>query len=116
MIGLAVPYYHKLIGDATDRLILRYEIYMRCYLINLLRIQNPYAFTALGSAMAVTVRAYRKAGGLTPVKSGEDFYFLQNLISSHYKIYSLFFPIRKNSKQKAILSKSHSFKQEFARK
>jgi glycosyltransferase involved in cell wall biosynthesis len=78
-VGLAVPYYHKLDGNETDRLILRYEIYMRYYALNMLRIHNPYAFTALGSAMAFPLWAYKKVGGLTPVLSGEDFYFLQKL-------------------------------------
>jgi len=82
MIGLAVPYYHKLEGDETDRLILRYEIYMRYYALNMLRINNPYAFTALGSAMVFPVWAYKKVGGLTPVLSGEDFYFLQKLVKN----------------------------------
>ncbi|MCF6170441.1 MAG: hypothetical protein L3J66_05625 [Bacteroidales bacterium] len=81
-IGLAVPYYHKLNGDTTDRLILRYEIYMRYYALNMLRIHNPYAYTALGSAMAFPVWAYKKVGGLTPVLSGEDFYFLQKLVKN----------------------------------
>ncbi len=57
MIGLAVPYYHKLDGNETDRLILRYEIYMRYYGLNMLRINNPYAYTALGSAMVFPVWA-----------------------------------------------------------
>ena len=78
IIGLSIPYFHQLNGK-TDQLILRYEIYMRNYLVNMIRIENPYAFTALGSAIAVPVWAYRKIGGLTPVKSGEDFYFLQKL-------------------------------------
>ncbi len=82
LFGLALPYYHKLDGNETDRLILRYEIYMRNYLINMIRIKNPYAFTALGSAMASPVWAYQTVGGLTPVKSGEDFYFLQKLAKS----------------------------------
>ncbi len=77
--GLCVPYYHQLNGSKTDALILRYEIYMRNYMLNMLRINNPYAFTALGSAMVAPVWAYRKIGGITPVKSGEDFYFLQKL-------------------------------------
>ncbi len=80
LMGLSVPYYHSLISDETDRLILRYEIYMRYYLHNLIRINNPYCYTALGSAMAFPVWAYRKAGGLTPVAAGEDFYFLQKLV------------------------------------
>lgn len=81
LIGLAVPYYHTLDAN-NDRLILRYEIYMRYYLLNMLRINNPYAYTALGSAMAFPVWAYKKVGGLTPVMSGEDFYFLQKLVKS----------------------------------
>ena len=79
-VGLAIPYYHKLAGDETDRLILRYEIYMRYYLLNMMRIGNPYGYTALGSAMAFPVWSYRKVGGLTPVAAGEDFYFLQKLV------------------------------------
>ena len=79
LYGLAIPYYHKLAGDETDRLILRYEIYMRNYLLNMINIRNPYSYTAIGSAMAFPVWAYRKVGGLTPVKSGEDFYFMQKL-------------------------------------
>ena len=82
LFGLALPYYHNLDNNETNRLILRYEIYMRNYLINMIRIKNPYAFTALGSAMAFPVWAYQTVGGLTPVKSGEDFYFLQKLAKS----------------------------------
>jgi hypothetical protein len=80
VIALSNPYYHKLTdNEAENRAILRYEIYMRCYHKNLVRIGSPYAFTALGSAMAVRVDAYRKMGGMAPKKSGEDFYFLQQL-------------------------------------
>jgi hypothetical protein len=78
--GLSVPYYHRLTGDeTTDRCILRYEIYMRHYALNMWRINNPYKFTAIGSAMACPVWAYRAVDGITPHKSGEDFYFLQKL-------------------------------------
>ncbi len=79
-VALANPYYHKLTGkDAEDRAILRYEIYMRNYAINLLLIDSPYAFTALGSAIVLPVSSYKAIGGLTPKLSGEDFYFLQKL-------------------------------------
>ena len=79
-IAIANPYYHKLTGKIdVDRAILRYEIYMRNYLINLLLIGSPYAYSALGSAMACKVSAYNAIGGMTPKKSGEDFYFLQKL-------------------------------------
>ncbi len=79
-VAIALPYYHRLTGDEViDRALLRYEIYMRYYAINLWRIKNPYCFTAIGSSMAVPVSAYRAMGGITPKLSGEDFYFLQKL-------------------------------------
>ncbi len=79
-VALSNPYYHRLAGMADlDRAMLRYEIYMRYYAINMWRIRSPYNFTALGSAITVPVHAYHKAGGMTAKKSGEDFYFLQKL-------------------------------------
>lgn len=79
-VALAVPYYHLLTNNQeTDRHILRYEIYMRYYSLNLWRIKCPYNFTALGSAIALPVWAYRKIKGITPHISGEDFYFLLKL-------------------------------------
>lgn len=80
-VALSMPYYHQLSGnDIIDRAMLRYEIYMRSYAINLWRIESPYSFTALGSAIALPVKSYRAIGGLTPKHSGEDFYFLQKLV------------------------------------
>lgn len=79
-VALSVPYYHRLTSnDVADKAILQYEIYMRNYALNMLHIESPYAFTAIGSAIAVRAGALRKIGGLTPVKSGEDFYLLQKL-------------------------------------
>ena len=76
--ALCVPYYHPLSGDEqSDRAMLRYEIYMRHYLLNLLESDNPYAFTALGSAMVFPLWAYRRVGGITPLQGGEDFYLMQ---------------------------------------
>lgn len=79
-VALSNPYYHRLSGDIPlDRAMLRYEIYMRYYALNLWRIGSPYSFTALGSAIALPVKSYRKIGGMTAKKSGEDFYLLQKL-------------------------------------
>jgi len=79
-VALAVPYFHRTgADDRANRAMLRYEIYMRHYFLNLARIGSPYSFTALGSAMALPVWAYRATGGMTPKLSGEDFYFLQKL-------------------------------------
>jgi glycosyltransferase involved in cell wall biosynthesis len=80
-VALSVPYYHPLTeNDSLNRHILRYEIYMRAYAINMWRIKSPYAFSALGSAIALPVKSYRIINGITPKKSGEDFYFLQKLV------------------------------------
>ncbi|MBO4600445.1 MAG: hypothetical protein J5641_06870 [Bacteroidales bacterium] len=76
--AFSIPYYHPLNHrDNLDRPLLRYECYMRHYLINLLRIGSPYAFTALGSAIVFPLWAYRRVGGITPLQGGEDFYLLQ---------------------------------------
>ena len=78
LTALSVPYYHPLTQcESNDRAILRYELYMRNWVINLYRIGSPYNFTAIGSAIAMRVSALRKIGGITPLKSGEDFYLLQ---------------------------------------
>lgn len=83
IIAISVPYFHKLTEDnLINRCILRYEIYMRLYSINLWRTKVPYHFTALGSAICIKAWAYKKVGGITPLKSGEDFYFLQKLAKS----------------------------------
>ncbi|HSV77556.1 MAG TPA: glycosyltransferase family A protein [Bacteroidales bacterium] len=84
-VACSNPYFHKLTGDqALDRAMLRYEIYMRHYAVNMWRIGSPYSFTALGSAISLPVWAYRKVGGITAKKSGEDFYFLQKLRKTGY--------------------------------
>jgi hypothetical protein len=77
---LSLPYYHKLTDDEdANRAILRYEIFLRNYFINMHRIGSPYAFTAIGSAIALKVLALRKIRNITPLSSGEDFYLLQKL-------------------------------------
>lgn len=87
--ALAVPYYHPLGGhDVHDRAMLRYEIYMRHYLLNLLAINSPYAFTALGSAMAFPLWAYRRVGGITPLQGGEDFYLMQKFAKTGHLLLS----------------------------
>ena len=77
---LTNPYYHELSGDESlDRAILRYELYMRYYMLNLLKIGSPYAFSALGSAIAFKIAGYRKINGITPKEAGEDFYFVNRM-------------------------------------
>ena len=81
-VAIANPYYHDLPDDLPEKhavALLHYECYMRAYALQMMRTEHPYAFTAVGSSMACTLKAYRKIGGISPVKSGEDFYFLQKL-------------------------------------
>ena len=78
---VSIPYYHPQNSDKeATRAILRYEIYMRYYFLNLARIHSPYTFSALGSAIAFRHKAINKIGGFSPKKSGEDFYFIQKMI------------------------------------
>ena len=79
-VAIAVPYYHPLKqAEKEDRAMLRYELYARNYNLNLLRIGSPYAYTALGSAIACKVQSYKAVGGFDKHESGEDFYFLRKL-------------------------------------
>ena len=79
-VAMAVPYYHLLTNkEEEDRALLHYEIYTRNYNLNLLRINSPYAYTALGSAIACPVKSYKAVGGFDKQESGEDFYFLRKL-------------------------------------
>lgn len=77
--ALAVPYFHPLTGQPTDRALLRYELYMRYYRLSLHLAASPYAFTAIGSALAFPLRSYRRVGGITPLPGGEDFYLMQKM-------------------------------------
>jgi hypothetical protein len=81
--ALSLPYYHPLNQNLeASKSILRYEIYMRYYLLMLFEINSPYSFTALGSGMAFKVKALKKLGGFSPKLSGEDFYFLQKIVKT----------------------------------
>lgn len=82
--AISVPYYHKIdeCNNEHSKSILRYELYMRNYMINMLHTGSPYSFTALGSAIAVRASALRKIGNITPYQSGEDFYLLQKIRKS----------------------------------
>ncbi|MEO6131115.1 MAG: hypothetical protein ABIQ02_04660 [Saprospiraceae bacterium] len=60
--------------------IVLYELHLR-YLINAQKwCGHPYAFSTVGSAMAVRRKAYLDQGGMNTRSAGEDFYFLQKFI------------------------------------
>lgn len=79
-VALNLPYYHSLSGnEVQDRALLRYELYLRNYMLNMLRINSPYAFTAFGSAIACKIQDYKAVRGFDTQMAGEDFYFLQKM-------------------------------------
>lgn len=76
--ALSIPFRH--LPGATleeERAIRRYEAYLERYVAKLREAGSPYAFQTVGSAFAVRLGAYIRAGGMRVRKGGEDFYFLQ---------------------------------------
>jgi len=79
-VAMNFPYYHSLSGNEfQDRALLRYELYLRNFMLNMLRINSPYAFTAFGSAIACRIKDYKAVRGFDTQTAGEDFYFLQKM-------------------------------------
>ena len=60
----------------------KYELYLRYYQEALAYIGHPHAFHCIGSAFAVRASDYVAQGGMNKRQAGEDFYFLQKLIST----------------------------------
>ena len=62
--------------------ILQYELHLR-YLIQGLKFSGcPWAFHTVGSSMAVRANQYALQGGMNRRQAGEDFYFIQKMISA----------------------------------
>ena len=75
-----IPFCHQRGPTAeSDRIIMRYELFLRGYVLGLTLAGSPYAFHSVGSAMACRASAYVKIGGMNSRAAGEDFYFLQQL-------------------------------------
>ncbi|MDA1120695.1 MAG: glycosyltransferase family A protein, partial [Bacteroidetes bacterium] len=78
--GCSIHFEHPLNVDNQEA-ILYYELFLRYY-VNALHFAGfPMAFQTIGSSMAVRSWAYQKQGGMNKRKAGEDFYFLQKIIS-----------------------------------
>jgi len=76
--GVVFDYAHPLEGPLSPA-ILAYELFLRYCELGMRLVGSPYAYTAMGSAMACTAEAYAAAGGMRRKQAGEDFYFLQAL-------------------------------------
>jgi hypothetical protein len=78
--GAVIPFCHRSGGTPEEeRAIIRYELYLRTYILGLSLACSPYAFHTVGSAMACRASAYVKMGGMNTRCAAEDFYFLQHL-------------------------------------
>ena len=76
----AIPYLHQRASiPQAERLISRYELFLRGYILGLELAGSPYAFHSVGSAMACRASAYCAIGGMNSRQAGEDFYFMQQL-------------------------------------
>ncbi len=78
--GAAIPFRHRP-GEnpAQEAAIVRYELFLRHYVLGLSLAASPYAYHTVGSALACRAEAYVRAGGMNRRCAGEDFHFLQQL-------------------------------------
>jgi hypothetical protein len=82
--GVSIAYEHRL-EEEDEKLIdaiIKYELYLRYYQLALAYTGHPHAFHCIGSAFAVRVVDYVAQGGMNKRQAGEDFYFLQKLITT----------------------------------
>lgn len=78
--AITFAYWHVPGGDAAiDGATAVYELGLRYYVAGLAHAGSPYAFHALGSAMAVEASAYAAVRGFPKRLAGEDFYLLDKL-------------------------------------
>jgi len=81
----SIYFEHAIEGNELQRAvyegIIRYELYLRYYRQGLILAGHPFAFHTVGSCFATRVNAYCEQGGMNKRQAGEDFYFLQKLIS-----------------------------------
>lgn len=68
-------------SDENYKAIEAYELHLRVYKNALQYCGFPFAFHTIGSSMAVKSKAYQKQGGMNKRKAGEDFYFLQKMMT-----------------------------------
>lgn len=86
LAGISIAYEH-LLEESEDNpqvtdAIVKYELYLRYHKMALAYTGHPHAFHCIGSAFAVSVEDYAAQGGMNKRQAGEDFYFLQKLIST----------------------------------
>ncbi len=68
--------------DPVYRAIAQYELHLRYYYQGLRFAGFPHAHHTVGSAIAVKALPYVRSGGMNRRMAGEDFYFVQKLVSA----------------------------------
>ncbi|HNR43114.1 MAG TPA: hypothetical protein PKL65_12850 [Bacteroidales bacterium] len=76
------PLEGKEFPQAVYRAIAQYELHLRYYYQGLCFAGFPNVHHTVGSAIAVKAMAYLKSGGMNRRMAGEDFYFIQKLVSA----------------------------------
>jgi len=82
--GCSIQFSHPLEAAQDEEhamAVAAYECHLRYYVEALRWAGFPYAYHTIGSAMAVRPEAYMKQGGMNRRKAGEDFYFLNKIMS-----------------------------------
>jgi len=83
--GCSIYFEHPISGNEYAKEIYRaienYETHLRYYNLAVRYTGYPGAYHTVGSSMAVRAEAYNKQGGMNKRKAGEDFYFLDKIIS-----------------------------------
>lgn len=78
--GAVIEFAHQEAEDPVlQEAILRYELFLRAYVLGLRWAGSPYAFHTVGSTIACTGEAYAAVRGMSRRRAGEDFYFLNKL-------------------------------------
>ena len=86
MKACSIYFEHPLSGSgfAPDiyRFITLYELHLRYFILGLKHSGFPDVFQTVGSCMAVKALPYVRAGGMNRRQAGEDFYFIQKLVTA----------------------------------
>ncbi len=82
----SIYFEHDIVGDKFTKevykRIIEYELHLRYYANSLIYSGFPCYYYTIGSAFALTAKAYCVQGGMNKKQAGEDFYFLQKIMKS----------------------------------
>ena len=79
VVALTFPYEHVVEDPSLGDAMLAYEISLAYWVLGLEWARSPYAFSSVGSTIAVRADAYARVRGFPRVAAGEDFHFLDKL-------------------------------------